>query len=235
VGAARSRKPKPDGGDARRGPTAKPLEFAVEGFRAAYPGLFQDPKLVAEEIDPKRAAHLRFVEGLGEGRGRELVSAGSHAEITSILTELVKATNLPSPFERMAACDGLKDGPAAARLLGAVLDFVDAPSADAFEGLCGAVGRLPAPGKGARVLTWPNVTILPFLADPTRFMVLKPGIARQAAARMGFDLPYAASPAWPCYDALLRMSARLRDELRPLGAADYVDVQAFMWVTRELE
>jgi len=52
---------------------------------------------------------------------------------------------------------------------------------------------------------------------------------------MGFDLPYAASPTWPCYDALLRMSARLRDELRPLGAADYVDVQTFMWVTRELE
>jgi hypothetical protein len=79
------------------------------------------------------------------------------------------------------------------------------------------------------------VTILPFLGDPSRFMVLKPGVAQQMAARMGFDLRYSASPKWQCYEALQRMSARLRDELSGLGAADYVDVQTFMWVTRGVE
>ncbi len=66
-------------------------------------------------------------------------------------------------------------------------------------------------------------------------MVLKPGIAQQMAARMGFDLLYSAPPRWRCYEALLRMSAVLLGHLGALGATDYIDVQTFMWVTRDLE
>jgi hypothetical protein len=207
----------------------------VAGFRTEYPGLFLDPKLVSEVLDRKRAAHRRFVELLGEGRGRELLSSGASSEVTSSLVEAYRATNIPSPFERMGACDGLKDGDAASRVLKAVLDFVDSPVADTFQGLTEAIGSLPAPEKGSRVLTWPNVTILPFLADPSRFMVLKPAIARQTAVRMGFDLPYSAFPEWGCYEALQRMGSRLRDELSGLGATDYIDVYSFMWVTKGLE
>ena len=66
-------------------------------------------------------------------------------------------------------------------------------------------------------------------------MVLKPTMARQMDARMSFDLLHTASPKWHCCEAPLRMSALLLDQLRPLGAKDYVDVQSFMWVTRVLE
>jgi hypothetical protein len=65
-------------------------------------------------------------------------------------------------------------------------------------------------------------------------MVLKPENSRLMAARMGFDLFYTPSPTWRCYEALQRMSAALLKELAPLKAKDYLDVQAFMWVTREL-
>ncbi len=236
VGPPRVRKDKrPGETPAPRGPSARPLEHAVAGFRTEYPGLFLDPKLVSDELSYKRAAHDRFVERLGDGRGRGLLSSGALPEIASILVELYHATNIPHRFEMMAACDGLKDPAAAGRVLKSALDFVDSPAADTFQGLTEAIGSLPAPAKGSRVLTWPNVTILPFLADPSRFMVLKPGVARQTAARMGFDLLYSASPRWHCYEALQRMSARLLGELSGLGATDYVDVQTFMWVTRDLE
>jgi len=233
VGPARVKKAKADA--APRGPSAKPLDFAMAGFQAAYPGLFADPKLVVDELGSLRAAHQRFVALFGEGRGREMLRSEALAEIASSLVELYRATGIASPFERMAACDGFKDATAARRVLKGALDFVDAPAADTFQGLTDAIGRLPAPGKGSRVLTWPNVTLLPFLADPSRFMVLKPGIARQMAARMGFDLFYSTSPEWRCYEALQRMFARLRDDLRGLGATDAIDVQTFMWVTRDLE
>src|SRR5512134_775350 len=105
VGPPKRKKVKAETSESRRTPSARSLEFAIEGFRAAYPGLFQDPKLVVEELENKRAAHRRFVEGFGEGRGRELLSSGAIAEVTAILTELYKATKLPSPFERIAACD----------------------------------------------------------------------------------------------------------------------------------
>jgi hypothetical protein len=237
IGAVRVKKPKggTSGSATRVRPSALPLEHAVAGFRKEYPGLFQDPKLLAEELAYKRKAHARFVELLGEGRGRELLSSGASSGISASLVELYRATHIPSPFERMAACHGLEDGAAAARVLRAALDFVDSPASNTFEGLTAAIGALPMPARGSRVLTWPNVTILPFLADPSRFMVLKPGVAQQMAARMGFDLRYSASPKWHCYEALRRMSARLRDELRALGATDYIDVQTFMWVTRGLE
>jgi hypothetical protein len=237
VGPVRVKKRKDGaGGSATRvRASALPLEHAVVRFQRDYPGLFQDPKLVGEELDYKRKAHARFVELLGEGRGRELLSSGASSGITSSLVELYRATHIPSPFERMAACEGLKDGGAAARVLEAALDFLESPASNTFESLTSAVARLPAPARGSRVLTWPNVTILPFLADPSRFMVLKPGVAQQMAARMGFDLRYSASPKWQCYEALQRMGARLRDELSGLGATDYVDVQTFMWVTRGLE
>ena len=237
TGPIRVKKPKVGaGGSASHAkPSALPLEHAIAGFRKDYPGSFQDPKLVGEELEYKRKAHARFVELLGEGRGRELLRSGASSEITSSLVELYKATHIPSPFERMAACHGLEDGAGAARVLGAGLDFVDSPSSGTFEGLTAAIGALPTPARGSRVLTWPNVTILPFLADPSRLMVLKPAVAQQMAARMGFDLRYSASPKWHCYEALLRMSARLLDELSGLGAADYIDVQTFMWVTRGLE
>ena len=237
TGPVRVKKPKDGaGGSASRvRPSALPLEHAVVRFRTDYPGLFQDPKLVSEELDYKRRAHATFVELLGDGRGRELLRRGALEEIAASLEKVYHSTNIPSPFEIMAACHGFKDGGAAGRVLEAALDFVDSPSSNTFEVLTVAIGSLPAPARGSRVLTWPNATILPFLADPSRFMVMKPGVAQQMAARMGFDLLYSASPKWHCYEALLRMSARLRDELGGLGATDYVDVQTFMWVTRGLE
>lgn len=237
VGPSRPRKPKPvAAGPARaHAQPPRPLEFAIEGFRKEYPGLFRDPKLAKAELSHKREAHERFVELFGHGRGRELLERGALSEISAGLVVLFQATDIPHRFEKLAATNGLKDGPAAGRLLAAALDFVDAPAAETFQSLTDAIANLPAPSKGSRVLTWPNVTLLPFLADPSRLMVLKPAIVQQTAARMGFDLLYSATPRWQCYEALQRMAAQLLESLRALGAADLVDVQAFMWVTRGLE
>ena len=58
------------------------------------------------------------------------------------------------------------------------------------------------PADGGKVLTWPNVTLLPFLADPTRFMVLKPSSTESMAARMNFDLRYQTVPNWSTYEAM---------------------------------
>jgi hypothetical protein len=210
------------------------LEAAVAGFRKTYAGLFADPVLLKEELAPKRAAHATFAELFGAGRGRTLLEKGELDAVSKGLHDIYHATTIPSQFEMMAATEGLKDPAAAGRLLEAALNFIDAPGAELFQKLVDAVVSLPAPAKGSRVLTWPNVTLLPFLAAPDRFMVLKPENSRLMAARMGFDLFYTPSPTWRCYEALQRMSAALLKELAPLKAKDYLDVQAFMWVTREL-
>lgn len=210
------------------------VEAAIAGFRTTYPGLFSDATLVENELAPKRAAQTTFATLFADGKGRALLESGDLAAVAAGLLSLYSATNIPSTFEMLAIKEGLKDPVAAGRLLGALLDFIDTPTADAFQMLANAVSGLPATGKGARVLTWPNLTILPFLAAPDRFMVLKPENSRLMADRMGFDLGYTPSPTWRCFEALQRMSATLLKELASLGAKDAIDVQTFLWVTREL-
>jgi hypothetical protein len=216
-------------------PTVHSLEQAIDWFEKNYPGRFSDTKLVETELRDKRDAHQAFMNHFGEGRGQALLDANDVSTISKGLSELYHATNIPARFEVMAATDGLKDGAAAARLLKAVLDVIAAPDATSFAALVDAVSKLPSPAGGSKVLTWPNVTILPFLAAPSTFMVLKPAITKKMARRVGFDLMYSSPPAWHTYDALLRMSAMLLERLAPIGARDLIDVQSFMWVTQDLD
>ena len=210
------------------------LARAMEWFEGEYPGRFEDPKLVADELTYKREAHALFQQRLGEGRGAQLIADGKGDEIGQILDTLWHHTTIPSRFETMAAHDGLKDGAAASRLLDAVQGFVATPGTVAFERVSQAVSQLPVPTGGSRVHTWPNVTLLPFLADPGRFIVAKPEVTKKMAARMGRDLLYSTAVKWDTYARVLDMSQKLRDALAPLGARDFIDVQSFIWVTREL-
>jgi len=128
---------------------------------------------------------------------------------------------------------GLKKGDeAGTQILEAALAFIAKPDSTKFAALFEAVAQLPS--DGGKVLTWPNITLLPFLADPKKFMALKPTNTELMAARMNFDLRYTATPNWPTFDAMQRMSQFLLQRLQPLGAKDMFDVQAFMWVTRDL-
>jgi hypothetical protein len=80
------------------------------------------------------------------------------------------------------------------------------------------------------VASWPVATIMLYLAQPQRHMLLRPSVSQQAALRFGFELNYAPRPNWRTYNALLTMSQQLLKELSPLGARDLIDVQSYMWV-----
>jgi hypothetical protein len=216
-------------------PTPHSVEQIVSWFKVEFPGLFQDRDLVRRELDYKRAAHQKWKELFGRKRGRRLIEQGRLEEIGPGLDAIHHETNIPSRFEIMAAHDGYKDPKAATAVLRATLDFLDDPAASSFQSMVSAIASLPAPVDGSRVLTWPNATILPFLADPKRFMVVKPQITRKMAHRMNFDILYSSEVTWHCYERVLRMSEVLLRRLEPLGAKDYIDVQSFMWVTQDLE
>lgn len=210
------------------------LEKAIAWFVEQYPGGFSNEVLAAKELARKREAHQLFVDRVGGGRGAAWLAAGDGEEAGRVLDTIWRHTTIPSRYEIMAAHDGLKDASAALRLLEALLALLDAPKADRFTAYSDAVASLPAPATRSRVHTWPNVTILPFLADPTRFMVLKPEVLKKAAGRMGRDLVYSTAIKWDAYERTLDLSRKMLEALAPLGAADFIDVQAFMWVTRDL-
>jgi hypothetical protein len=209
------------------------LDEAVQWFEQTYPAKFDDEKFVDADMRNKRAAQETFAANFAEGRGAAMVDEGKHAEIASALDGISRATNILSPFEVKAVHKAfVKADESSTKVLGCTLAFVAAPSLQTFKQMAEAVSQLPA--DGGKVSTWPIVTLLPFLADPKKFVALKPTNTELMAARMSFDIKYDSTPNWETYEYVLRMSSQLLTRLAPLGAKDMIDVQQFMVVTKDL-
>ena len=209
------------------------LDAAVQWFGEKYGGKFEDEKFVDNDLRAKRAAAEVFQANFGEGRGAAMVTEGRHAEIASALDSIFRATNILSPFEMKAVHKAfVKADEASTKVLAATLAFMANPGQHTFKMMGEAVSQLPA--DGGKVHTWPIVTLLPFLADPQRYIPLKPTNSDVIASRMNAKLKYDTTPNWETYELFLRMSSALMDRLKPLGAKDMIDVQQFMWVTRDL-
>ena len=97
-----------------------------------------------------------------------------------------------------------------------------------YQPYADAVCRLPA--ERGRVASWPVATVLPFLAQPDRHILLKPEITKQVADSLGFELNYRPEPNWRTYRSLLQMAEIYKQKLAPLKPRDLIDVQSFFWV-----
>jgi hypothetical protein len=209
------------------------LDAAIQWFETTYPAKFEDEKFVDADMRNKRAAQETVAANFAEGRGGAMVDEGKHAEIAGALDGIFRSTNILSPFEVKAVKKAFaKADEASTKVLGYTLAFIANPGQPTFRGMAEAVSQLPA--DGGKVNTWPIVTLLPFLADPAKYIALKPTNTELIAARMAFDIKYDSTPNWETYDAALRMAAQLLAKLAPLGAKDMIDVQQFMVVTKDL-
>jgi hypothetical protein len=97
-----------------------------------------------------------------------------------------------------------------------------------FENWCDVVASLPR--KQTRVLTWPLVTVFPFIARPERDIFLKPNVTRVAAGEYGVDFQYRSRPNWDTYASLLEFAETVRRDNADLRPRDMIDLQSFIWV-----
>ena len=199
-------------------------------FRRKYPGGFLDAKYLRDERDYKIEAHELFQSSLGNGHLEKLIELGDMIEVVKRLQSVVSKVNLLSHFETMAIRDGLKQKALAEEFSKALSDFLRDADSTAFERLVEATESMPVEEGKTTARKWPVVTIFPFLADPKRFMFLKPIVTKQAADRLAFDLLYETKPNWATYSNLLVMSNLLMSNLSEFGVRDYMDVQSFIWV-----
>lgn len=221
--------------DGRRDTTEPRLspDAAVARFLNRFPGGFADLEYLHKERNYKRAAHEEYVKRLGDGRGAALLAAGSIDEVRSHLLHVEGRVNLLSHFEKFAFAHAIKDPAAVVSYSSALFRVLAAPDRDeaAFGELIRAVTDLPAEEGRAGVAKWPVLTLFPFLAQPSRFMFLKPEVTQTASDRLRFNLNYSAKINLLTYSRLLALADVLMDMLRPHGARDYIDVQSFIWVT----
>lgn len=212
-------------------------EQAIARFTDAFPKGFADAKYLAGGEKGGRAhrwrtAHETWAELLGDGAGERLLGEDKAGELVRRVLRVERhVASLYPAADRPSLKPALSDPATSAAYLGALFDLLAAPApAEAgLHKLAAAAAALPA--HGAPGTAWQLVTLLPFVAQPERHMVLRHKATHDAANRLGFDLSYEVEPNWTTYAALLRMSRLLLETLKPLGARDHVDVESFLHLT----
>jgi hypothetical protein len=199
-------------------------------FLRFFPDGFRDETYLDWERGYKYAAHRRWKEVLDRAEHRRLLRSRKFTDIADCAVRIEARTNLLFSFEKMALRDALKTRHGAQSFSEGLYEFAyGAGSASRrFERWCEVVAGLPR--KQTRVLTWPVVTVFPFIVRPDLHIFFKPKVTRIAAREYGFDLQYTSRPSWPAYASLLQFAAKVRRDLRSLSPRDMVDIQSFMWV-----
>lgn len=226
--------------------TSLTFERAKTLFQRAYPLGFGDSKYqdTTGERPYKVAAHRRFVAA--EPRLRVLAQSGSGDDIERALRTIyagergsdMMGLNLMHPrFEAPHYFDVLSgDVEYARKLLSTALAFIPAGNKATFEDYASAVESMYWKGKQSRTGRWPFFTWLPFVANPSIHIMIRPTVAIDFASVLPFHLRFESELDFGSYERVLMMSrellARIQEsELnlskRPL---DMIDLQSFMWV-----
>lgn len=198
------------------------LQFFPEGFR--------DINYLAWERNYKWEAHQRWETALNRPEMEALLRRGEYMEIAKRAVQIEARTHLLFSFEKMALRDAVRR-PAGARLFATGLhDFLFGlePLPERFERWCKAIEALPR--RQSRVLTWPVVTICGFLAQPERYVYLKPMVCKVAARNYGYPFAYRPRPNWNTYADFLKFVRLVRRDLSDMRPRDMIDLQSFLWV-----
>jgi len=199
-------------------------------FLRYFPGGFVDETYLDWERNYKWDAHERWEAQLGREALRELLRERQHVEIARRATSIESRTNLLFSFEKMALRDAVKSEVGASAFAEGLWDFLHGRGAEQarFERWIDCVAGLPR--RQTRVLTWPVVTVIGFIAQPERHIFLKPNVTRVAAKAYGFPFEYASRPNWATYQSLLAFAEKVRRDQKDLRPRDMIDLQGFIWV-----
>jgi len=197
-------------------------------FLLAFPGGFADETYLAWERNYKWNAHLRWQEALGESSIHRLLDGRRFAEIARLATSIESRTNLLFSFEKMALRDAVRSPAGAKAFANALFDLLHGsdPLDVRFDRWIAAVAGLPR--RQTRVLTWPLVTVFGFIAQPRTHFFFKPMVTREAARRLGVQLPYQSRP-WRHYRDLLALVRKVRTDISDMRPRDMIDMQSLLW------
>jgi hypothetical protein len=199
-------------------------------FLRHFPGGFRDETYLSWERDYKWQAHLKWQSSLPQERYADLLKRRRYEEIAGTIIGIESRTNLLFSFEKMALRDAVRSRESARDFTRGLYAFLhgDGELELRFDAWRDTVGDLPR--RQTRVLTWPVLTVFPFIAQPSVHMYLKPMVTRAAADAYEFPFEYSSRPTWRTYASLLQFARRVRRDTRDLRPRDMIDIQSFLWV-----
>lgn len=204
-------------------------------FLRFFPDGFYDPLYFDWEHDYKWGAHRLFQELLSKKNFESLLRKREYDEIASRALKVETRTTFLFSFEKMALRDAVKTSSGAsifAEGLYALL-YEKGSWKNKFPAWIVSVSELPR--KKSRVCSWPVVTLFPYLAQPKKYMILKPTAMRKAALELGYDLDYSSKPSFRTYESLMDLADLTRDGIADLKPRNYHDIQTFLWIIGSAE
>ena len=199
-------------------------------FLYYFPKGFRDQKYIDWERNYKWEAHLSWVEQLNRKEYEQLLSRRKYNEIALRAARIETKTNLLFSFEKMALRDAIKTPAGARDFAKGLYDYVYGSETmrARFERFAETLASLPR--RQTRVLTWPLQTVFGFLANPDRFIFLKPRVTKIGAEKYGFPFAYQSTPNWKTYKSYLDFAEQVRVDTAELQPRDFIDLQSFIWV-----
>jgi hypothetical protein len=206
-------------------------------FLRFFPKAFRDPRYLNWEHDYKWESHKLWIELLGKVEFTKLLRRQQFLEIASRALRVEQKTVPPFlfSFEKMALRDAVRTEYGAQLFSEGLFELLHGTGnlQNRFIQWIVAVGGLPR--KQSRVLSWPNLTFFPFIAQPTKHIILKPSAMRVAAAELRYDLDYSSKPSFTTYASLLNLAELIREGIADLKPRNYHDLQTFLYVIGSAE
>jgi len=208
---------------------------AMEQFVNKFSGGFPDAWYRSSSRADHVARHDKWNELLSGARLRQFADTDPVAGGQAIVSALSASTrSLLTAGELTQLRDSFNSNVASRFLLIALADLLDAdrPTAELYDRYVAAFAALK-PAARKRPLSWSLLTALPFVAQPSRHIHVRPPQMRKAAAGMGFDLQFHEKPSWKTYESILVYAADLLAFVTPRGGIDMIDVLALINTTAE--
>jgi hypothetical protein len=199
-------------------------------FLRFFPKGFRDERYLDWEHAYKWHAHTLFNELLDKEEFETLLRKREYLEIARRALQVESGTTFLFSFEKMALRDALRTVDGAHTFSEGLYQLLygNGSSKTRFVEWIMAVSELPR--KKSRVLSWPILTFFPYIAQPSKHMVMKPTAMMKAAAALGYDLEYSSKPSYTAYQSLLKLADLTKIGISDLKPRNYHDVQTFLWV-----
>ena len=198
------------------------LPEAIALFRRVFPEGFADPYYLFRERSYKDRSSASFLATTPLAAFHQAQSDEATAKTLGLaLRDQFGGTDILHTVEKAKFRDALAKRPADfARALGAVL--IDPENAQHFDAYAGLL-------KAEDACSWPNVTYFPFLAQPSRWLFIKPTYLQKCADRLGIDVPYESEVSAFTYGSFLSFGRTLEAALGVLKPVDFIDIHTFIF------
>ncbi|MBX9669651.1 MAG: hypothetical protein K2X93_18655 [Candidatus Obscuribacterales bacterium] len=209
---------------------SKALAKHKKRFLRFFPKAFKDPLYIDWEGTYKWEAHKLFDNLLNKAEFEQLLRKREYLDIANRALQVESKTTFLFSFEKMALRDALRTSDGAATFAEGLHSalYESGSRKEKFIAWIVAVSELPR--KKSRVLSWPILTFFPYIAQPKKFMIMKPTAMMRAAAELGFDLEYSSKPNYRTYERLVELADLVGEAIKDLKPENYHDLQTFLWI-----